>query len=194
MRDFRGGGLPTGVRICFGLGHSPNFLSIQTCYPDRCSRMLRSPRRPPEVTHPSGNSECLEAPPTREESALSSDAPIASENVSESQTGEHQPEKLVNIGTAARTLGISAEEVMELCEAGALKAQRTRNRFWLIDEQSLLRWREANPEIQSKETPCPHGACEGHWSRRGQIVPAFRADLCLRCYSGRPLPMMAADE
>lgn len=100
----------------------------------------------------------------------------------------------MNLGAAARTLGIPSEEVAELCEAGALQAKRTRNGFWLIDQHSLARWHEANPERQPKETPCPRGACEAHWERRGQVVPEFLAGLCRKCYSGRSLPMMAADE
>src|SRR5260370_17450830 len=41
----------------------------------------------------------------------------------------------------------------------------------------------------------PPAMCEAHWQRRGRAVPAFRANLCLRCFSGRPLPVKAdADE
>jgi len=120
-----------------------------------------------------------------------SSAPIAKLEARESQTEKQQRGNLVSIGDAARKLGISFGEVVEFCEAGTLRAQRTRNRFWLIDEQSLTQWREANPERQPRESPCPRASCEAHWSRRGQLVPAFRAGLCRRCYSGRPLPMKA---
>ncbi len=107
----------------------------------------------------------------------------------EAQPEKQQHERLVTVGHAARTLGISAGEVVELCEAGTLWAQLARNRFWLIDEDSLARWREANPAKQPMQSPCPTGCCSAHWERRGQVVPEFRANLCRRCYSGRSLPV-----
>jgi len=147
--------------------------------------MLRSPRRQSEPIPHSGNSKRLEAQPPHG-GAANSNALIA-----RSELNESLPEwdDLVNIGDAARELDLSFEEVSELCEAGALQAQRTRNGFWLIDHHSLTQWREANPAKEAMQSPCPPGMCEGHWERRGELIPEFRAGLCQRCHSGRPLPM-----
>ncbi len=105
--------------------------------------------------------------------------------------GGSENHRQLTVGAVARALSISFEEVEELCEVGTLQARRTRSGFWLIDEHSLIRWREANPAtqpVQSVESPCPPGACEAHWLRRGQVIPEFRAGLCRRCFSGRLLP------
>lgn len=114
----------------------------------------------------------------------------------------------VNVGSAAQLLELEPEEVLRLCKAGTLLARRNSHGSWRIDEAFLIRWREENPnsgaagcesnEEQEEEeqralarlaarAPVPAGACEGHWERRGEIVPAFRVGLCRRCFSGRPL-------
>jgi hypothetical protein len=92
-------------------------------------------------------------------------------------------------GEAARILGISSEEVDELCVTGTLDAHLVDGRFWVIEEDSLTRYLAANPPSQPKDAPCPDGSCTAHWERRGAVVPEFRAGLCLRCYSGGALPM-----
>ena len=40
---------------------------------------------------------------------------------------------------------------------------------------------------RAPKAPCPRAACESHWERLGQIVLAFRANLCRACFSGKPL-------
>jgi len=117
---------------------------------------------------------------------------------------EKQPGGGVSVGFAAHFLGTSAEDVKRLCKVGTLRARRNRHGLWTIDESFLTRWREANPNTDcgssdgeeqralarlAAQAPCPSGACEGHWERRGKVVPAFRAGLCRRCYSGRALPL-----
>ena len=111
----------------------------------------------------------------------------------------------VHIGFAAHLLRIESDEVIRLCKSGALRARRNRHGTWWIDEVFLVRWHAANlnylgedkplaasesaDDEERRALPCPAGACESHWERRGRIVPAFRANLCQRCYSGRPLPV-----
>ncbi len=108
----------------------------------------------------------------------------------------------VHIGFAAHLLRIESDEVIRLCKTGALRARCNRHGSWKIDEIFLVRWHEANPNYgdedrllaageEQRALPCPPGACEAHWERRGREVPAFRANLCQRCYSGRPLPVKA---
>jgi len=118
---------------------------------------------------------------------VNSDAPIAWPELKPPRPDERHT--LLSVGDAARLLGVSFDEVIELCEAGALQGQRTKNGFWLIDRHSLARWREAKPANQAMQSLCPPGMCEGHWERRGDLVPEFRAGLCQRCFSGRDLPM-----
>ncbi len=117
------------------------------------------------------------------------------------------PPQEVHVGFAVHLLGIESDEVIGLCKSGALRARRNRHGSWKIDEVFLVRWHAANPSYGAEDKPlaasesaddeerralpCPAGACESHWERRGRIVPAFRANLCLRCYSGRPLPVKA---
>ncbi len=111
----------------------------------------------------------------------------------------------VHVCFAAHLLGIEGDEVIGLCKSGALRARCNRHGTWWIDEIFLVRWHSANPNYGAEDKPlaasesaderralpCPPGMCEGHWERRGRIVPAFRANLCRRCYSGRPLPVKA---
>ena len=112
------------------------------------------------------------------------------------------PPQEVHVGFAVHLLGIESDEVIRLCKTGALRARRNRHGTWWIDEVFLVRWHSANPSYGAEDkplaandslppTPCPPGACEAHWERRGREVPAFRANLCQRCYSGRPLPVKA---
>ena len=127
---------------------------------------------------------------------MSSPAPI----------GKASPQE-VRIGFAAALLEIESDEVIRLCKSGALRARCNRHGTWWIDEVCLVRWHSANPNYGAEDKPlaasenvddeerralpCPAGACESHWERRGREVPAFRANLCQRCYSGRPLPVKA---
>jgi len=100
--------------------------------------------------------------------------------------------------------------VRHLRHAGTLRAQRSRSGYWIIDAASVIRWREANSnaseavgEFESADeqravptielAPCPRGACEAHWARRGRIVPEYRVNLCRRCFLGHPLPPKAED-
>ncbi len=115
------------------------------------------------------------------------------------------PPQEVHVGFAVHLLGIESDEVIRLCKSGALRARRNRHGTWWIDEVFLVRWHSANPSYGAEDKPlaasesaderralpCPPGMCEGHWQRRGRAVPAFRANLCQRCYSGRPLPVKA---
>jgi hypothetical protein len=135
---------------------------------------------------------------------VSSSAPIAKVSQQESRFGK-QAVAEVHIGFAVHLLGIDSNEVVRLCKTGALRARCNRHGTWRIDEAFLVRWHAANPSTgaagaESNEgekkralarlaarPPCPSGACEGHWERRGQVVPAFRVGLCQRCYSGRSL-------
>ena len=168
--------------------------------------MLSSPRRQPEPTPPSGNSECVATPPPSEGDVADSDSPIAEANPQGIGGPPHQE---VEIYFAVDLLGIASDEVIRLCKTGALHARRNRHGTWWINKAFLVRWHEANlnygavtgcelergalPISESESLPCPPGVCESHWERRGKIVPAFRANLCQSCYSGRPLPMMRAD-
>lgn len=159
--------------------------------------MLRSPRRQPELTlsfvAPSGN-----CPGHLTETSPVSSAPIAKASPLESQFEKREE---VPIYVAADLLGIAAEEIVRLCETGALHARRHRG-GWRIDRTFLIQWRAANPNYyapasgceSAQSLPCPVGACEAHWERRGRTVPAFRVDLCLSCYSGRPLPVSPPDD
>jgi hypothetical protein len=121
----------------------------------------------------------------------------------------------VNIGFAAHLLGVDAGEVVWLCKSGVLRARRNSHGSWKIDEV-FLRLYKVSPDhaaaagfrssvgeeratplplaSQSLPTPCPPGACEGHWERRGRVVPAFRADLCRACFAGRPLPVKSDED
>ena len=124
---------------------------------------------------------------------------------------EKQPITEVHIGFAVHLLGIEPREVVRLCKTGALHARCNRHGTWRIDEAFLLRWHEANPnygaavgESSDNEergvvptvqlAPVPSGACEAHWQRRKRVVPAFRLDLCRRCFLGHPLPPKAEEE
>jgi len=130
---------------------------------------------------------------------------------SKSQLAELRPSGTMNVGYAANVLGISPGDVDRFCKAGTLRAQRSRSGYWMIDASSVVQLREANPnanadgrELDTAEeqravpmielAPCPRGACEAHWSRRGKIIPAFRLDLCRRCFFGHPLPPKAEEE
>jgi hypothetical protein len=113
----------------------------------------------------------------------------------------------MQIYLAADLLGLPGEEVVRLCKTGALRARCNRHGTWWIDKAFLVSWHEANPNYGAElllavsesadeerragspplPTPCPPGACESHWERRGIAVPAFRVSLCLACYSGAPL-------
>jgi hypothetical protein len=143
---------------------------------------------------------------------VSSSVPIAKAQSQESPVGE-QPCGEVNVAFAVHFLGTSPEAVIGLCKTGELLARRNKHGTWRLDEAFLVRWREANPNAgaasceasESEEQralptpgapssqrvplPCPPGVCEGHWERRGRVVPEFRAGLCRRCFSGRPLPV-----
>lgn len=167
--------------------------------------MLRSPRRQAGTDSPPGNSKCVAAPPPCGGDVENSDSPIAEAN----PQGVGAPREEVEIYFAVDLLGIASDEVIRLCKTGALHARRNRHGTWWIDKVFLVRWHEANlnygavtgcelergapPIPESESLPCPPGACESHWERRGQIVPVFRANLCQSCHSGRPLPMMRAD-
>lgn len=138
---------------------------------------------------------------------MSSPAPIAKASPQESRF-ENQPYEGVHIGYAAALLGIESDEVIRLCKTGALRARCNGHGTWRIDKAFLIRW-HANTGAAGGESnegekkralarlaarpPCPSGACEGHWERRGQVVPVFRAGLCRRCYSGRSLPVKMPD-
>lgn len=125
---------------------------------------------------------------------------------------EKRPDEEVQLYVAIDLLGLGSMQVIRLCKSGALRARRNKHGTWWLDKAFLLRWHEANPnyaaatECESSADeernappptisaltamqPCPPGACEGHWERRGRFVPAYRANLCLSCYSGRPLPV-----
>ena len=144
------------------------------------------------------------------ESSANASAPIAKPQPQEARI-EKQSAGEVNIGFAAHLLGVDSEEIVWLCKTGALHARRTLNGFWMIDEV-FLRWYQANPDLEHRvagcesrgcEEPhalpapalqalpptCPPDACEAHFERRDRIVPAYRANLCRACYSGRPLPV-----
>ncbi len=118
--------------------------------------------------------------------------------------GKASPQE-VHVYFAAHLLGIGGDEVVHLCKTGALRARCNRHGTWWIDEVFLVRWHAANPNYGAEDKPlaasksagdeerralpCPPGMCEGHWQRRGRAVPAIRANLCQRCYSGRALPV-----
>ena len=142
---------------------------------------------------------------------MSSPARIEIAESRESQLTEQQPFEIMNLGAAAKFLGVSPAEVDRLCQAGTLGAQRSRRGFWIIDAASIVQWREGNPNASASVgesesageqravppielSPCPRGACEAHWQRRRRIVPAFRLDLCRRCFLGHPLPPKAEEE
>ena len=44
---------------------------------------------------------------------------------------------------------------------------------------------------RAPQAPCPDTACTAHWARLGRIMPAFRANLCRACFSGKPLRVNA---
>jgi hypothetical protein len=142
-------------------------------------------------------------------------APIAKTEAQESKIDKQHPGSQVSIGAAAHFLGIPPFQVIMLCKWGVLPARRNRHGTWRLDEAFLIRWREAHlharaagcesiegeeqsalpgsaaPPGSAERAPCPPGACEAHWERRGRIVPEFRANLCSACHAGRPLPARA---
>jgi len=153
--------------------------------------MLRSLRSLPELTHPFVARSVSKFHQRRAGSPMSSSVPIPK-----------APPQEVNIGFAAHLLRIESYEVVRLCKTGVLRARCNRHGTWRIDEVFLIQWHSANPNYgdedrllaggeEQRALPCPAGACEAHWERRGRVVPAFRANLCQRCYSGRPLPLKA---
>jgi hypothetical protein len=134
-----------------------------------------------------------------------SSAPIAKVAQQKSRF-EEQPDGEVHVGFAVHLLGIMPHEVVRLCKTGVLRARRNgKYGRWRLDKVFLVRWHDANPNYGAADrepneeeeqhaltrlaaqAPCPSGACEAHWERRGRVVPAFRVRLCRRCYSGRPL-------
>jgi hypothetical protein len=145
---------------------------------------------------------------------VNSTAPVLNAELQESQI-EKQPCGEcgeVNIAFAAHFLGISPEEVIQLCKAGMLLARRNRHGSWKIDEVFLTRWRESHtntgaarcesneredqsalaspaglPELAVRPSSCPPGGCGAHWVRRARFVPEFRLGLCRACFRGRPL-------
>ncbi len=132
---------------------------------------------------PIGRFSCLEIhQPPRRGSSVSSSTQIV-------ELMRNAVPEQCSVYDAARVLGISSEEVLELCVAGTLDAHQVRGRYWLIDEDSLAEFIRANPPSQPEDAPCPPLCCEAHWSRRARIVPEFRVGLCRRCFSGMSLPV-----
>lgn len=158
--------------------------------------MLRSPRHQPELIPP------LVALPASD--ATVSSAPIAK---------TEPPCEEVRLYVAIDLLGLGSMEVVRLCRTGVLRARRSKHGSWWIDRAFLIQWHEKNPNYASAlgcesdaeeeralsapaslpTAPCPAGACEAHWERRGRVVPAIRAGLCRGCLAGRPLPVKSGD-
>jgi hypothetical protein len=107
----------------------------------------------------------------------------------------------VSLGFASKFLEVSRDTVIRFCEVGILRATLFRKDHWLVDEHSLFQWHDANRNtlaaaravVKTEAEPmlCPRGACEAHWERCGQVIPAFRVSLCRGCFRGRPLRVRA---
>ncbi len=169
--------------------------------------------RPASTDSPLVRSKCLDLhQPSPKDSPVSYSAQIGMEEPKASQLAEQPPREMVNVGAAAKCLGVSPAEVDRLCQAGALRAQRSRSGLhWIIEAASIIQWREANPnasasagELESAEeqravptielAPCPRGACAAHWERRRRVMPEYRLNLCRRCFLGHPLPPKVEEE
>lgn len=133
-------------------------------------------------------------------------APIAREEARESlETTAAE----ISVNTAARVAGCSQDSMLRLIEEGAVAAWRISPRgWWKVNAESVLRYLSsldgksgsvhgtniaralpppAAPPKVAAQAACLVGLCSAHWERRGRIVPEFRAGLCKRCFSGRPL-------